>query len=291
MESTVVSSRIDWVTASRSLTHLSTEPDYKTAAIVSANMLRQLLPGSVELASDKPSRGYRLGFIEKNTGVRVSLINYSDPRGMLITASGKALSSLDYPSMFLLDLLNEHFKVTRLDLAVDVYYGGVTAGDIATMLENKLKGKVMKRKRGFFLSQSGGTFYLGSRSSNRYLRIYDKGRKEKTLLDWLRLEIELKGELAHRHAEIYKEMPTQFVYEIINMVGLPESVTMQTLEQYVHDVSYQEIKPTPVKHDREAWLHNQVLPAFRRLLKENEGAALRFLDALLHEVKAHDGMN
>jgi len=98
---------------------------------------------------------------------------------------------------------------SRLDFAADVFtpeadpdqiYEALQAGMIATSarsysrLQSKINGGEM-----------GVTVYIGSRSSNRLIRVYDKAVQAGTDYPWIRIEIELKKEFAlktlHQMAE------------------------------------------------------------------------------------------
>jgi DNA relaxase NicK len=59
-------------------------------------------------------------------------------------------------------------------------------------------------KRSLILNSDGGsTLYIGSRVSDRFARLYDKGIEQGTTAagKWWRLELELKGRRSQSHAE------------------------------------------------------------------------------------------
>lgn len=92
-------------------------------------------------------------------------------------------------------------KVTRLDFAIDVREGNADPADIEKAWHDKtIKTQARKmtviqattRKQG----TGGKTVYIGSRTSQCFLRVYDKGAEQGTCEDWIRVEAELKPPLS-----------------------------------------------------------------------------------------------
>lgn len=97
-------------------------------------------------------------------------------------------------------------NVTRIDLAIDLFDCEAYPVDIlhawecdqfmttaqsVTLIEKK------RRKK-----SAGSTVYIGSRDSERFVRAYDKGKEQKTDLDWIRVELEMKGKRAMQSYEL-----------------------------------------------------------------------------------------
>lgn len=121
----------------------------------------------------------------------------------------------------LLDLVSPDDNVTRLDVAIDCIGSGFTCSEIWGYLcrgsfasvsssIRQIEG-LLSRKAGtspedaslserFSKSRSntGHTIYVGSSSSDRMLRIYDKGAESETGADWLRFEIQLRRASANQ---------------------------------------------------------------------------------------------
>lgn len=122
-----------------------------------------------------------------------------------VICSGDTLSQ--YSSMFahsddwLSELLQSARNVSRIDLAIDVH--GCNMLDALISLTKVGAHKCMARTYKIVESQGEGrTLYLGDRSSERMMRIYDK--RAQTGLDgdaWTRLELEVKGDAAKRCAK------------------------------------------------------------------------------------------
>lgn len=127
-------------------------------------------------------------------------------RGSCIVNSGSALLALNQSFNMSDDALVRHlhglgFHGTRLDFALDLYHVGIGVQDfVAAYLNGAIR--VPTRSFAHIRSQNGiaagETLYFGSRESERYMRIYDKGLETgaEKAGEWLRVELELKGQRA-----------------------------------------------------------------------------------------------
>ena len=92
-------------------------------------------------------------------------------------------------------------RASRLDIAMDIFGSeGLTVPAIANAVEHGDIIAVTKKAtytHGVGGRTSGATLYLGSRTSERMLRIYDKAAEQGIDgMKWLRLEFEIKEEQA-----------------------------------------------------------------------------------------------
>jgi len=135
--------------------------------------------------------------------------------GICVQASGKALHVLRNEIMPDFGLLSWAAKqgahIKRVDYAIDLVnddyitpialFAAVETGEIG------FKGKSYQwleksPKNAPSTRQGGSTLYLGSRSSDRFLRVYDKAAQKKLMgVSWTRLELELKDRRAQQYAE------------------------------------------------------------------------------------------
>jgi hypothetical protein len=98
-------------------------------------------------------------------------------------------------------------KITRLDMAFDMV-GDDFAGDVMDLVLAFNQGwmKTGAKKMTHILEESaegtrkGCTVYIGSRQSNRMLRVYDKGAQLETEFAYVRAELECKGDYARKCA-------------------------------------------------------------------------------------------
>jgi len=168
----------------------------------------------------------------QDKGLHGYLFSFSSPDGVTILftpgrpdvhvqISGRGCDALGLADLDILDLALESDHVTRLDIAIDCLNSGFTCGEIWGVLQRGefvsvssdirqcegllSRGSVYERinrasaaPRPITRSNSGHTIYVGSKSSQRMVRIYDKGAESCTGTDWLRFEVQLRHESANQ---------------------------------------------------------------------------------------------
>ena len=125
--------------------------------------------------------------------------------GVCVEMSGKGcrtfeeFGSGDYDTIFA--IVRQHqphqeMKITRLDVAYDDFSGKL---DLPTISRDTVDGYFISRFRDWQVIQGnkGGSVNHGSKSSNVYIRIYDKAMEQKIdQIHWVRVEIQLRKECA-----------------------------------------------------------------------------------------------
>ena len=131
--------------------------------------------------------------------------------GIHVRLPATSLGMIDFTPLGLLNsVLDGGAKIKRLDIAMDDTEGKL---NIDYMYEKLQRGEVQTRFRkrsriqGGMLGTheaTGDTVSVGSRSSQAFIRIYDKlleqadkGNDVRGIDHWIRVEMELKGEKAH----------------------------------------------------------------------------------------------
>lgn len=190
------------------------------------------------IRASKGASGYRTMHLYNGANIRV-LSDGKPDMGIHVDVSGSAVPSLlyawqkkntcntpfgetatmysDFGYALLLDMLDALSGIatfTRLDLAIDdigcSYY---SCDDISRLAENQ---QVISRFKKFEIrnprtlsdgTKKGHTVYFGSRKSEIMLRIYDKkleqiGRNIDCPYEWIRWELELKGDRAKRAVQL-----------------------------------------------------------------------------------------
>jgi len=121
--------------------------------------------------------------------------------GVHVSFTGRALRALSeggITAVSMLDwMLKEGAKVTRIDLAIDVFDQAIDIVSLAGKPRVK-ESPGSARKWKFMKGDDGGcTAYIGSRKSDKFLRIYDKAIESgNTARPWIRFELEIKGDAA-----------------------------------------------------------------------------------------------
>lgn len=177
-------------------------------------------------------------------------------------------------------------KVTRLDLAVTVYLKEPVMGVAARHYAKAGKSPNEQRKYGVILNSRGGqTCYVGSRQSNFYGRIYDKGAEqgdEKGLV-W-RYEVECKSP---KNLGMVKEMYQRWLDDKPILEDVCEYVWRWYKDRGVSPIFDPrggtrfdvDVEVISMNDDRRiAWLSKQVQPTIRKLVEAGKGKAA--LDAL-----------
>jgi hypothetical protein len=164
---------------------------------------------------------------------------------------------------------------TRLDLAKDAQDVDISLERVWGSLQHKsLPGNA--RTFGKIESNDGGfTIYIGSRQSEKFVRIYDKAAESKLSGKlWYRFEVETKGMVARAVAVSLRQSNNWggvFDSIVLGMVGQPESVS---LENFFSDGNVPIGLPKSERHtDREKWIEGQVIPAVAKHFIENPQSA------------------
>ena len=167
-------------------------------------------------------------------------------------------------------------KITRLDLAIDLEDSGLTLFKfLKAWREERTKTWATKvlpvtehtKRRGV----TGETIYYGSRTSNRYIRVYNKALEQGVSADWLRIELVLK------HPRSTKAL------EMLTNGGNITSLVRSQIHDYVWEWGVDdldeilegemlEIEPVGRKQtDTTSWLIDTVIPLIgRQLVDGNE---------------------
>lgn len=185
-------------------------------------------------------------------------------------------------------------NVTRLDFAVDVRGWGARPEDLKTAFDAgrgitaaQSATFVDGRKRSG--ESTGSTLYLGSRSSEKFMRVYDKAAQMGVDGDWIRVELELKGDAAR--AALFA-----MVWYGIVATGktLLRSFMRDTgVEWYDAAIdgeggAYVEPVGRPVTA-RERWIFEQVIPALDTELRKGNNRVRWSLQKLLDDTEQFAG--
>lgn len=169
--------------------------------------------------------------------------------------------------------------VSRIDLAATVRPvdpGRDLASDAYAGLSERPQGRGRPRLAKLIVdNQRGRTLYLGKRTSDAYLRLYDKGiqSKQPEYRGCWRYEVEYKGTLAPQVAStmVHDDAPAARVAALVaqaftsRAVGVPFRV--DDLGEYPRSIR------APTDDDKRlAWLAAQVKPAVDRLIRDGRRA-------------------
>jgi len=138
--------------------------------------------------------GHTVGY--QNSAYPTVTVHWSPARidmGVMIDMPGSACRDLANDDVIGF-YATQGFRCSRIDIALD-FQSKAPFEELHDEFED---GKVLcKARRARFIKEAEGrTVYVGSRHSEKYLRIYDKGAEQNTNELWTRVELECKGEYA-----------------------------------------------------------------------------------------------
>lgn len=210
----------------------------------------------------------------------------------LLTWTGSDLRNLELVGLDPRDIVRAaaarpEVRFTRIDLAIDLRDGEADPYDLHdAFTTGRVKTHVRECQRTDqhtrYAVRKGATVYLGSRTSERYLRCYDKAAEQGVEGDWTRLELELKRAQACRAVKGLLDSTTaataaRMLREYIQTDIAWLETTLDELEDPALD-----IPPAP-RHegDRQLWLHEQAGPAVVQALLAGDAVIWQMLfDAL-----------
>lgn len=253
------------------------------------NNVLSLFTGSGVMDPDTPRFGYDRAS-RTETGIVLYYSTTSKDMGIHAVVSGAALLSLSANGCSPVSLLERAFrlggKVTRLDLAKDARNEAFDLENFEDQIARReFIGRVQKAST-IRNTDGGMTVYVGSRQSNKFLRVYHKGVEQKTGEDWIRAELELKSETANIVGKLIaggEDMNNLFSSLAGRMCKVNNADWQKMLE-----AAAQIGIPKPEKvSDREKWIATQVTPAVVNYALENPDseAVKRLLEALKNVLK------
>lgn len=215
-------------------------------------------------------------------------------QGLLVSLTGRDCQLAHAQGVDFLEVLShalyglDQGHISRLDFAVDVF-APVLAQDIERAW---VEGRVTSpAKRAHPMPQydntgktTGYTFYIGSPSSERKLRIYDKAAAEGVPGPWVRIELETKGDYAQSLAQSMlisgiPEAGRAFLRAFVQVTGVewftdalagPEPAWLEPI-----------VRP---ETDRQRWYREQILPSIESDLYTGNRWVFSMVQALLDEV-------
>lgn len=217
---------------------------------------------------------------------------------VLVEITGKQLSALRQAGYSQVDILSDAVSMganfTRIDYAVDLFDTGGKPEDVLecwrcdqVMTVAKALSQVTKENR---KGLTGATVYVGSRQSERLIRVYDKGKQAKTKLDWIRVELEAKGRRAVQLSEI-------MMREGIDSAGkaMIRDVVEWSDIGWFESIWKEDYTPIEIdaigrpETDRERWLREVVVPVIADELESGAEWLRAALEAILHQTDKPGG--
>jgi len=139
-------------------------------------------------------RNYNKGH-ENAQGVQLFWHDTRPQQGKHIILSGSTLTRLGESTKEVLNWIRgAEFHVSRIDLCVDVTHTNFNPRNATYHLKRgQIKTHAKSAPRWDDSLQSGYTQYIGKKTSETYMRIYDKASEMGVAFSWIRAEIVLQG--------------------------------------------------------------------------------------------------
>lgn len=219
--------------------------------------------------------GYDVGERELSTDIKRYSSTTRGDMGCAIVISGGALERLakmdttgDLLAKMWSDGLRE-YRCSRLDLAIDIYDGGLLAHKVARAARRDVI-KTSARTISVIEQQRGGqgiTTYIGTRKSARFIRVYDKNAESGGRIAASRFELQANKEFA---AELWRGItePDQTRLNAIAyaaIAGLVSDWGDESANEQMQFIVSSKPAPKPEPSDDDwNWIAKQVLPTLSR---------------------------
>lgn len=236
----------------------------------------------------RPDFGYAYGFVHSETGIRVDVGWKLSHQGIKVTGSGKSLRNHGDAKGLLSTALDAGWKPTRVDVAWDMFNSAASIGQIQQQVTGT-PGHQPRYKTGYIASRTGETLTIGSRTSQKYVRIYDKAAEQGVSGDWKRIEIELKGAFLQENAREISLEPCIMGHTVLDMLQGAETPLDALLRESLTDETPNKVSGSldPMS-SKLRWLERSVMPSLMRLYREDTAQWREFVDMLQSGMNAVD---
>jgi len=262
--------KIDWLTLTKKLKEsLVGEADAHERLL---NVMRyEASYIGVDVSEYEVVRGdgfYDIHLLFPLSEVRMSGSYNTDTQGLRAVFSGKALPDTTFGLRVLSSAIQDDWKPTRIDLAVDLFDSDVTVERWYYELF-KAHGHNRQRSLEYKRRKRGDTVTLGSRESDKYLRIYDKAKEQGLENDWVRVEVEAKGDIAPQLAGKILDNWSQAPMVHVLMLSLPHFWVAQYIESYAQGERMTFDPHLATRDGRERWLYEVVGKTLAKMKAKN----------------------
>lgn len=222
----------------------------------------------------KPCNGYPYVVSAADcTGLRVMASEPNSPMGVHVSWAGSALREVD-PRNVLHNALAIGAVVRRIDLAVDIHDQTYPYLFEKMLLEKTAVTQAKSHQ--IITSNTGWTVYVGSRTSEKFLRIYDKQAESGLDHPLTRVELECKGDYAEGVAQhVNQEGYNNFPSIIKAFCDFPDHYLWK--EHLASPTLSPGIPKKEKTYDTKRWLMESVAPALAKIMVQDHDFYVSFL--------------
>lgn len=206
-----------------------------------------------------------------------------------VSAQGAILQASQWAAQALRELYPPYTGVPRADIQVTVWYDADPGEMVQTISERSADSSKLAGGRAWRTALvkgygNGDTAYLGARTSDRFLRVYDKGRERGEGSGYensLRYEAELKNEEAAAvwAGEAIQAPGRDWVAAQVRRYLRDKGVYLALPDTLRSPEMWRRTTPPTTTDSRLAWLRNQVRPSLDKLVAD--GVSLEHIREVL----------
>jgi len=202
---------------------------------------------------------YRL----QETGIIINVARDLRGQGVRVIISGEALKWIDNHEAFVKNALEAGWKVTRIDWCIDLVNCGEKVADYQDTYR-KYKATQKDALQEKFYDSNSSTQELGARESDIWSKIYEKGKKNGTQEDWIRLEMEFKGGYASQVALQFSQGNHKEIcgVSLERYLWLDGTKIYQLLQSFCKGTVPLKLESPRKQTDTAKWFNNIVRSAF-----------------------------
>lgn len=163
-----------------------------------------------EVAPTRPLNGYERAYLIKRGETELVRVQWGGNTGTRVQAEASGDNAPEF-SCHLREKFTDHL-VIRADVALDYCEPGAWESLYSLSIETADKYRLKTEHRGdYHRAEKGRTFYIGSRQSPAYNRIYEKGIQTGGNPDHVRSEFEFKPKTERARVAYAKATPEQIL--------------------------------------------------------------------------------
>lgn len=285
MDTSRATATIDWLSFT---IHWNQEPLQRFRKAFNLDPLATALTNHPSPWFTCPSRNHYPFVVSpaSNPGLYVMATEPDSAMGVHVSWSGSALGIVN-PRAVLRQALAMGANITRIDIAIDI----PEPLELEAWKYYLDSGQAETRARDWNLitGRKGQTLYVGSRTSEKFLRIYDKAAEQGIEGEWFRIELECKGDFARGVALHIDANGYDYFGDIIK--GFCNFPTSPTWQRLLTSPTLLEGIPKPEKkRDTFAWLMSAAAPSLAKVLLDDHEKFVAFLRKVYTIAGVGDGV-
>lgn len=240
-----------------------------------------------------PLYGYRRTLQAKDSSAFYCFAPHSEAMGNLVQFSGSPISYImattglsSIRSIIATQVHN--WKVTRLDIAIDIFDDNTTMGEIETRLNDMAySSRIRVWEREHELGDNAKDIIRGGgKGAKKSLKIYDKAAEQHLDINWRRYEMTFMDERAREvwsqivHMATDEELLVFAKTLLASILDFPDWIAWQ--QQFGVTAKHEFVQIPRTESDQWRWLLRQVAPAFQKDYEDNGDWSMleKFVDAV-----------